>query len=91
MTYANETQLIVTSVESLLPKIENVTKVTSDWYYKNGLKKNSGKSKVLLLSHKNKGLFSMNVIENGEHKINARIYCNFKYNKLTKNWAWLNM
>ena len=43
--------------------------MASDWYNKNGLKNNSGKSEVLVLSHKNKGPFEINVIENGEHKI----------------------
>ena len=56
-------------MESLLPKIENVIKIASEWYIKNGLKNNSGKSEVLVLSHKKKGPFEINVIENGKQKI----------------------
>ena len=71
LAYADDTQLIVTAenVESLLPKIENVIKIASEWYNKNGLKNNSGKSEVLVLSHKKKGPFEINVVENGKHKI----------------------
>ena len=91
LAYADDTQLIVTAenVESLLPKIENIIKMASDWYNKNGLKNNSGKSEVLVLSQKKKGPFEINVIENGIQKtINTKEYIEVLGIKIDQELSW---
>ena len=40
--------------EALIPKIENVINLAQNWYEKNGMKNNSSKSEVLVISHRKK-------------------------------------
>ena len=56
LSYADDTQLVVTAEndEELTPKIENVINLAQCWYEKNGMKNNSGKSEVLVISHRTK-------------------------------------
>ena len=56
LSYADDTQLVVSAEndEDLTPKIENVINLAQCWYEKNGMKNNSGKSEVLVISHRTK-------------------------------------
>ena len=58
LSYADDTQLIVTAenARSLKSKIEEVIDLAQKWYTKNGLKNNSDKSKVLIVSNKKKNI-----------------------------------
>ena len=53
LSYADDTQLIVQAenLESLKQKIKETIKTAEIWYNKNGLKNNSGKSKVMIFMH----------------------------------------
>ena len=52
MAYADDTQQVVfdTDLEKLKQKVENVLKVAQNWYEKNGMKNNSSKSEILVIS-----------------------------------------
>ena len=53
LSYADDTQLIVQadSTENLKQKVKETIELAQKWYHKNGLKNNSGKSKVLFFMH----------------------------------------
>ena len=53
LSYADDTQLIVKadSIENLKKKVKETIVIAQKWYTKNGLKNNSGKSKVLFFMH----------------------------------------
>ena len=53
LSYADDTQLVVSAKndDALVPKIENVINIAQNWYEKNGMKNNSSKSEVLVISH----------------------------------------
>ena len=63
LSYADDTQLIVTAenIQSLKNKIEDVIDLAQRWYTKNGLKNNSDKSKVLVISNKKKKIPKFNI------------------------------
>ena len=54
MAYADDTQLLVfdKNLENLKNKVENVIKVAENWYSANGMKNNSSKSEILVISTK---------------------------------------
>ena len=54
MAYADDTQLLVydKTLEGLKEKIESVINLAQNWYNKNGMKNNSSKSEILVVSTK---------------------------------------
>merc|ERR1711867_341529 len=68
--YADDTQLLVfdKDLSKLKEKIENVINLAQNWYNKNGMKNNSSKSEILVISTKKTDKLKINVIENGEQK-----------------------
>ena len=54
MAYADDTQLLVfdSDLEKLKQKVETVLRVAQTWYNKNGMKNNSSKSEILVISTK---------------------------------------
>ena len=70
LSYADDTQLVFTAenIQSLKNKIEDVIDLAQKWYTKNGLKNNSDKSKVLVISNKKKKIpkFSIKIKINGQ-------------------------
>ena len=71
MAYADDTQLLVydKTLEGLKEKIESVINLAQNWYNKNGMKNNSSKSEILVVSTKKSDKIKINVLENGEQKI----------------------
>ena len=71
MAYADDTQLVVfdTDLEKLKQKVENVLKVAQNWYEKNGMKNNSSKSEILVISTKKGDKIKIDVHEEGIQKI----------------------
>ena len=70
MAYADDTQLLVfdKDLEGLKEKVKNVIDLAQNWYNKNGMKNNSSKSEILVISTKKTDKLKINVIENGEQK-----------------------
>ena len=71
MAYADDTQLLVfdKNLETLKNKVENVIEVAQNWYNKNGMKNNSSKSEILVISTKKTDKILVEVLENKEKKI----------------------
>ena len=70
LAYADDTQLLVydKDIEKLKEKVENVLKSAQKWYEENGMKNNSSKSEILVISNKKTDKIILKVIENGEEK-----------------------
>ena len=71
MAYADDTQLLVfdKNLDNLKNKVENVIEVAQKWYNANGMKNNSSKSEVLVISTKKTDKTLVEVVENGDKKI----------------------
>ena len=71
MAYADDTQLLVfdKNLENLKNKVENVIEVAQNWYNKNGMKNNSSKSEILVISTKKTDKILIEVLENNNKKI----------------------
>merc|ERR1711867_143710 len=69
--YADDTQLLVfdKDLSKLKEKIKNVINVAQNWYNKNGMKNNSSKSEILVVSTKKEDKIKIEVLENGVYKI----------------------
>ena len=70
MAYADDTQLLVfdKNLENLKEKVEKVLNIAQKWYNKNGMKNNSSKSEILVISTKKSGKIIIEVYEDGEKK-----------------------
>ena len=70
MAYADDTQLLVfdKNLENLKKKVENVIEVAQNWYNQNGMKNNSSKSEILVISTKKEDKILIEVLENGQKK-----------------------
>ena len=71
LAYADDTQLLVcdTDIEKLKEKVEMVIDSAQKWYEKNGMKNNSSKSEILVISNKKTDKIILKVIEDGKEKI----------------------
>ena len=71
MAYADDTQLLVydKTVDGLKEKIVMIIDLAQNWYNKNGMKNNSSKSEILVVSTKKSDKLKINVLEDGEQKI----------------------
>ena len=71
LAYADDTQLLVcdTDIEKLKEKVEMVIDSAQKWYEKNGMKNNSSKSEILVISNKKTDKIMLKVIEDGKEKI----------------------
>ena len=71
IAYADDTQLLVydTNLENLTEKVEHVIIEAQKWYEKNGMKNNSSKSEILVISSKKSDKIKINVTEEGKQKI----------------------
>ena len=71
MAYADDTQLLVfdKNLGNLKEKVENVIKVAQNWYSTNGMKNNSSKSEILVISTKKTDKMAIEVLENGITKV----------------------
>ena len=69
--YADDTQLLVfdKDLDKLKEKVEKVLNVAQNWYNKNGMKNNSSKSEILIISTKKTDKIKINVLEEGKQKI----------------------
>ena len=69
--YADDTQLLVfdKDLNKLKEKVENVINVAQTWYNKNGMKNNSSKSEILVISTKKSDNIKIDVLEEGILKI----------------------
>ena len=67
IAYADDTQLLVfdKNLGNLKEKVENVIKIAQNWYSSNGMKNNSSKSEVLVISTKKIDKIAIQVLENG--------------------------
>ena len=63
--YADDTQLLVfdKNLDKLKDKVENVIKMAQTWYNKNGMKNNSSKSEILVISTKKADKIKIEVLE----------------------------
>ena len=63
--YADDTQLLVfdKNLDGLKNKVENVIKIAQTWYNKNGMKNNSSKSEILVISTKKADKIKIEVME----------------------------
>ena len=70
ISYADDTQLLVfdDNLDGLKQKIKNVIDVAQNWYNKNGMKNNSSKSEILVVSTKKEDKIKIEVLENGVYK-----------------------
>ena len=68
--YADDTQLLVfdKNMDKLKDKVEKVIKIAENWYNKNGMKNNSSKSEILVISTKKEDRIKIDVLEAGEQK-----------------------
>ena len=68
--YADDTQLLVfdKDMHKLKDKVENVINIAQNWYNKNGMKNNSSKSEILVISKKKEDRIKINVLEEGKLK-----------------------
>ena len=64
-------------LEGLQEKVKNVIDKAQNWYNVNGMKNNSSKSEILVISTKKTDRIKINVFENGEQKTVK-----------SKRWAW---
>ena len=71
ISYADDTQLLVSddNLEGLKQKVINVINVAQNWYERNGMKNNSSKSEILVVSTKKEDKIKIDVLENGKNKI----------------------
>ena len=71
MAYADDTQLLVydKTVDGLKEKIVTIINLAQPWYNKNGMKNNSSKSEILVVSTKKSDKLKINVLEDGKQKI----------------------
>ena len=69
--YADDTQLLVfdKDLNKLKEKVENVINVAQSWYNKNGMKNNSSKSEILVISTKKSDNIKIDVLEEGILKV----------------------
>ena len=70
MAYADDTQLLVfdKNLENLKEKVEKVLNIAQKWYNKNGMKNNSSKSEILVISTKKGDKIKIQVEEEGIKK-----------------------
>ena len=70
MAYADDTQLLVfdNDLDKLKQKVETVLQVAQTWYNKNGMKNNSSKSEILIVSTKKGDKIAITVEEEGKEK-----------------------
>merc|ERR1711867_11986 len=68
--YADDTQLLVfdKDLSKLKEKIENVINLAQNWYNKNGMKNNSSKSEILVISTNKTDKLRIDVLEEGIQK-----------------------
>ena len=71
IAYADDTQLLVydNDLEKLKEKVENVIGDAQKWYENNGMKNNSSKSEILVVSTKKSDKIVIEVIEENKQKI----------------------
>ena len=71
LAYADDTQLLVCDkdLEKLKEKVENVIGSAQIWYENNGMKNNSSKSEILVISNKKTDKIILKVNEDGKEKI----------------------
>merc|ERR1711972_241359 len=71
MAYADDTRLLVfdNDLVKLKQKVETVLQVAQTWYNKNGMKNNSSKSEILIVSTKKGDKIEVIVEEDGEKKM----------------------
>ena len=71
LAYADDTQLLVydKNLGNLKEKVENVLKIAQNWCTNNGMKNNSSKSEILVVSTKKTDKIAIEVKEKEETKI----------------------